>query len=239
NDGGQYHPWPHHNGAVPDPAEWQKGRQLYDIADILAFEDRGTYLYVAGDCTRAYSPKKLTYFTRQIVFLRPGTFVIFDRVNSKEPSFKKTWLLQALKIPAGTPPNLIVTNGNGRLFIQTLLPSNPEVRLVTGANLYSYGGKTYPPAKDTGPAPQCRVEVSPSQQAAVDYFLHVLTATDANTTSVERAVAQVQDKEITVTLGKTKITFTKAQVGGGIETAGSRSSFVSKIVAGPAYSPRD
>ena len=32
--------------------------------------------------TRAYSPKKLDCFTRQIVFARPGTFVIFDRVVS-------------------------------------------------------------------------------------------------------------------------------------------------------------
>ncbi|MBA7668226.1 hypothetical protein ES703_76335 [subsurface metagenome] len=90
NDGGQAHAWPHHNGAVTDPAEWHKRRELYDIADILAFEDVGSYMYVAADCTRAYSPKKLAYFTRQIVFLRPGTFIIFDRVSSKNPPFKKT-----------------------------------------------------------------------------------------------------------------------------------------------------
>ena len=102
--------------------------ELYDIADMLAFEDRGDYVYVAGDCTRAYSPKKLEYFTRQIVFLRPGTFVIFDRVVSPEPEFKKTWLLQAMKRPEGTPPNLVITNGKGRLFVQTLLPRDAEVQ---------------------------------------------------------------------------------------------------------------
>ena len=231
NDGGQWHPWPHHNGAVLDPAEWQRGSQLYDIADILAFEDQGTYLYVAGDCTPAYSPKKLAYFTRQIVFLRPGTFVIFDRVSSKDPDFKKTWLLQAMKVPNQADQNLVVTNGNGRLFIQTILPSNPAVKLVSGANLYSYGGKTYPPERDTGPAPQCRIEISPSQQTTADYFLHVLTATDANTTSVEKAVAQVQSDKVTVTVGNARITFTTAQVGGWIEIAGSRSKFADKIVA--------
>jgi len=45
NDGGQAHNWPHHNGAVTDPAQWHEGRDLYDIADILAFEDRGLYVY--------------------------------------------------------------------------------------------------------------------------------------------------------------------------------------------------
>ncbi|MHB9029028.1 MAG: heparinase II/III domain-containing protein, partial [Candidatus Latescibacterota bacterium] len=53
NDGGQAHPWPHHNGSVGDPQEWLRGKEMYDIADLLAFEDRGDYLYVAGDCARS------------------------------------------------------------------------------------------------------------------------------------------------------------------------------------------
>ena len=236
NDGGQSHAWPHHNGAVSDPAEWHKGRRLYDIADILAFEDRGSYMYVAADCTRAYSSKKLAYFTRQIVFLRPGTFIIFDRVSSKNPGYKKTWLLQAMKTPTGTAPNLIVTNGNGRLFIQTLLPHSPKVKLVTGPDLYSYGGKTYPPNRDTGPAPQCRIEISPSRKAAVDYFLHVLTATDAKIDSVEKAAAFLQGREVIVTIGRTKITFTTDEPAGQIEISGCQNKFANKVVAKPTSS---
>jgi hypothetical protein len=232
NDGGQAHDWPHHNGAVSDLDQWQKGRELYDIADILAFEDQGDYLYIAGDCTRAYSPKKLDYFTRQIVFLRPGTFVIFDRVKSKNPGFRKTWLLQAMKTPTESASHLIVTNGRGRLFIQTLLPPDPQVRLVTGSDLYSYGGKTYPPKRDTGPAPECRIEISPSEPASVsvDYFLHVLTATDADTVSVEQATAQIKDQEVSVTIGKTAITFMTAEVGGYIEISGRHARFADRIV---------
>ncbi|MBN1421672.1 MAG: heparinase II/III family protein, partial [Planctomycetes bacterium] len=84
NDGGQHHRWPHHNGAVVDPAQWKAGEKLYDIADLLAFEDRGAYLHVAGDCTRAYAPEKIERFVREIVFIRPGTFVILDRVRAKD-----------------------------------------------------------------------------------------------------------------------------------------------------------
>jgi hypothetical protein len=101
-----------------------------------------------------------------------------------------------MKVPAENPPYLVVTNGRGRLFVQTLLPGNPQVKLISGPDLYSYGGKTYPPEKDTGPAPQCRIEISPSQQAAVDYFLHVLTAADADTASVEKATAHVQIRKL-------------------------------------------
>ena len=186
NDGGQHHNWPHHNGAVSDAADWQRQARLYDIASLTAFEDRGDYLYVAGDCGRAYSTNKVEYFTRQIVFLRPGTFVIFDRVKSTLPEFKKTWLLQAMKPPVEQGSHLVVTHGKGRLFVQTLLPAQPEINLATGDNLYQYGGNNYPPRRQTGLAPECRIEVSPKQPSQADCFLHVLTATDANTATVPR-----------------------------------------------------
>jgi len=229
NDGGQAHDWPHHNGAVADA--WNKDRDLYDIADIVAFEDCGTHVYVAGDCTRAYSPKKLERFTRQIVFGRPGTFVIFDRIVSRDPEFKKTWLLQAMQRPQESPPGLVVTNGGGRLFVQTLLPRDPQVKLCDGEELYSYDGNTYPPQRDTGPAPQCRVEISPSQPARVDYFLHVLTATDATVDSVRPAVLEETDGEVRVRVGKVTIAFDKSKAGGSIEIAGDRRPFPDGIVA--------
>ncbi len=69
---------------MSDVPDWEKQKNVNDIADLLAFEDQGAWLYVAGDCTRAYSSNKLDLFTRQIVFLRPNTFVIFDRVKAQE-----------------------------------------------------------------------------------------------------------------------------------------------------------
>jgi hypothetical protein len=220
NDGGQAHNWPHHNGAVTDPAQWHEGRDLYDIADLIVFDDQGAYVYVAGDCTRAYSGDKMGCFTRQIIFLRPSTFVIFDRVQSKNPGFKKTWLLQAMKTPTRTDKHLVITNGKGRLFVQTLLPHDPDVQIVSGQKLYQYGGRNYPPSRDTGPAPECRIEVSPSRQRAWDYFLHVLSATDNETQSVDMATMNVTDDEIEVSVGQTKITFTTMRIGGRIDLTG-------------------
>jgi len=232
NDGGQSHPWPHHNGAVQDSAEWEKGRELYDVADILAFEDQGAYLYVAGDCTRAYRPEKLTCFTRQIVFLRPGTFIVFDRVVSENPRFKKTWVLQTMKPPTRAGEHLVVANGNGRLFIQTLLPENPQVRLVSGPELYSCSGRLYPPERDTGPAPECRIEVSPSNAATADYFLHVLTA-DAAAASAAAATLETDDYHVTVVAGSTRVTFRTDEVGGDILINGSRRAITNTVSSTP------
>ena len=106
--------------------------------------------------------------------------------------------------------HLVVTNGKGRLFIQTILPPSSAVRLVSGEDLYSYGGKNYPPDRDTGPAPQCRIEISPSTPSSIDYFLHVLTAADSGTASIPSAHFNAGDAEVGVTVGRTVLTFQKA-----------------------------
>ncbi len=193
--------------------------------------------WAAGDCTRSYSPSKLAYFTRQIVFIRPGTFVIFDRVCSKDAKFKKTWLLQAMNAPTRSDEHLVVTNGKGRLFVQTLLPQDPAVKLVTGPDLYRYDGRSYPPDRETGPAPQCRVEISPAQQRATDYFLHILTATDANTSSIEEAMIEAQDPDIKLAIGNVRIIFTKAQVGGKIEISSHQKRFTNRIESSSLFLP--
>jgi hypothetical protein len=176
-------------------------------------------------------------FTRQIVFLRPNTFVIFDRVCSKDAGFKKTWLLQAMKVPTQTDKHLIITNGKGRLFVQTLLPEQPQVKLVSGPDLYSYGGLDYPPSRDTGPAPECRIEVSPSEPGTCDYFLHVLTAAGSEIASVEEAsmIRRGRGQDITVSVGAATIKFDLPGVGGSIEQSGQQRQFADTIV--PAVSP--
>ncbi|UCG46479.1 MAG: heparinase II/III family protein [Phycisphaerales bacterium] len=229
NDGGQHHNWPHHNGAVADPADWQKGRSLYDIADILAFEDRGSYLYLAADCTGAYSAKKLDSFIRQIVFIRPGTFVIFDRVAVKNASFKKTCLLQAAKPPARVGGRLAVTNAKGRLFIQSLLPESPLVEVISGKDLYKCDGKIYPPARDTGPAPEARIEISPPKQSAIDYFLNVLTATDTDTAAPDAATLLVRDAGVTVSLPGAQVIFSAGLPGGSITILGLQNRLTDRI----------
>jgi hypothetical protein len=234
NDGGQHHDWPHHNGAAVDADDWQRQKHLFDIGDILAFEDRGTHLYIAADATRAYSPEKLALFTRQIVYIRPGSFVIFDQVESRNPNLKKKWLLQAMKEPIEQDGARVITNGQSRLFVQTLLPENPRIESVGGRDLYRYGGTSYEPTNDTGPAPEYRVEVSPAKPSTTDLFLHLLTATDADTRSVPEAEWSRTEEEITVNIGAAKVTFAADRTGGRIEIAGKRIDLTDTVQTQPA-----
>ena len=213
NDGGQSHSWPHHNGAVVDADAWNRNSELYDIGDIVSMEEHGEYLYIASNCAHAYAAEKLELFTRQILFIRPNTIIIFDRVKSKNAQYKKTFLLQAIKPPAQEDSNWVITNGKGRLFIQTLLPHNAVTTLHKGSDLYRYGGKEYSPSRDSGPAPECRIEISPNQPAQTDYFLHVFTAADSTQQSILKGSMTETDKDVSLLLGGNKITFTKNELG--------------------------
>jgi len=94
-------------------------------------------------------------------------------VKSTDPQFRKTFLLQAMKRPALSDKQLVITNGKGRLFVQTLLPEEAAVKQFSGAELYRMTGATTRRTTKTGPAPECRVEISPPRARAVNYFLHV------------------------------------------------------------------
>ncbi|MCL2640569.1 MAG: hypothetical protein FWD53_06975, partial [Phycisphaerales bacterium] len=196
-------------GAVLDAPAWLKNRDILERGTITAFQDHGSHLYTAGDYTKSYSPKKAKQVTRQIVYIRPGTFIIFDRIESTNPAFKKKFILHPMTIPEKQGNHWIVTNGNGkeggRLFIQTLAPSAHAVELFHGEKLYTYSnGKKFTPNHDFNLAPECRMEITATNPETFTYFLHVLTATDATVDSVPLAIAKREGNEMIVEVeGKT------------------------------------
>ncbi|HLA39432.1 MAG TPA: dockerin type I repeat-containing protein, partial [Candidatus Glassbacteria bacterium] len=87
-------------------------------------------------------------------------------------------------------------------------------------SLYTYGSRNYPPQFDTGPAPECRVAISPLSYTTEDLFLNVLTATDSSVASVESATTATSGDSVRVKVGRWSVTFTKSQVGFAIESEG-------------------
>ncbi|HYE06504.1 MAG TPA: heparinase II/III family protein [Planctomycetota bacterium] len=226
NDGGQAWPWVgtpfRHNGVAIDLAMWRANPELGDIAEVLAYQDEGAFLYLAGDCTRAYSPRKLARFTREIVFLRPGTFVMLDRVRSTDARLRKTWLLQTPSPPKQHDGWLVTTNGEGRLFTQALLPERRQVAAHSGPGLYRYGGRDHPPGRDSGPGADCRIEISPSEPALEDVFLNVLTATPAAQQDVPVARLRREDGALIVDIAGASVRFADVGLGGSVACGGRR-----------------
>jgi len=175
NDGGQRYDWPHHNGAANDAAQWHAQNPIWQTGEILMFNDDGKKVFIKADCTKAYS-SKVESFIREIIFERPGTFYIKDTLKVKDPSFKVIWNLQAMKVPEKTDDGKLTwSNGAARIVLQTLNPEKSIVELFHGDNLYVIDGVNYPPSRDTGPAPECRVEITPAERGTEYVFVNVLT----------------------------------------------------------------
>ncbi len=155
---------------------------LFETGDITAFEYAPdySYAYVSGDATMSYNNPRYCYwyrnrktgksrknkpkidlFTRSMVYLR-GTddLVIFDRVQSLDPSWRKAWLVHFQGRPevvngrllkAEVPGHIEDFTGDivrmtwgdgvlkppnpddpGRLFIRTFLPKDHSVRRIGG-----------------------------------------------------------------------------------------------------------
>ena len=102
-------------------------------------------------------------------------------------------------------------------------------RLAAGSDLYRYDGQTFPPRRDTGPAPACRVEVSPTPDRRIDLFLHVLTATDSSFTTVPVGELSLPDGSVVLTLGEITVSFSVREVGGHIAVDGSRRRLADKV----------
>lgn len=216
NDGGQNKIW---EWPVATLDEWKARREQFERGDIIAYENQPQFMFVAGDCTRAYAPSKLRSWVRQIVFLRPHTFIIFDRVISTQPQYQKTWLLHSRNEPALQNQALqnqtaTITNGTGKLTVQTLLPEGARVRTVRD---YAYGGQTFDEEKSglSETANLWRMEVSPTGARNEDIFLHVLSTED----KPQPARLVRQGNHVGARIGGTTIFF-DGPIGGTLTLAG-------------------
>jgi len=145
NDGGQRMDSSRFWNTLRGQADWEKTRDLWDVGQIRFVDSvdgngKNAYQYAVGDATRAYSPHKLRLFLRQLLYFPAmDVLMVFDRVVSTDPSFRKTWLLHAVNTPwvAGTAApssngeeifanasQFRLQEGEGEMLVHTLLPKN-------------------------------------------------------------------------------------------------------------------
>ena len=163
-------------------------------AKILAFETGDDFTYIASDATACYG-EKCKEAVRQFIYVYPDYFIVYDRVTSSDPSYKKQWLLHTQHEPVVKDKVTKADALHARLFCQTLLPESASIVKVGGP------GKEFwvrdrnfeinptvmerymKSAESKGRGPYVgawRIEVQPSVETAADRFLNVLTATDVD-----------------------------------------------------------
>lgn len=200
NDGGQRLP----NGrAEPrELADLLAPEKGYRTGRVLAHgfgpdAQQPAYTLLQGDLTAAYSGK-VKAVQRSFVFLNlgdarvPAALIVFDRVVSTDPAFRKFWLLHTLEEPRlqGARATVDRTAGSarGRLELDVVLPAGDNAVCATvGGPGHEYWvfGQNF--ANDVDPARRARsaletgdwrIEVSPRRAAAEDLFLTVMQTTD-------------------------------------------------------------
>jgi heparin/heparan-sulfate lyase len=197
NDGGQRFP----NEGRDHPRDLEELLSNdYRMAEVTAHEfgpDAITpeYSYIAGDITKAYT-SKVSKVTRSMVTLNTGdatypcVLVVFDRVASADPSFKKTWLLHTIQEPMIERRTVSVVRDEGdyggKLVAESLLPEEASITKVGGPGWEfwvesagtNYRQRLERPGVEAG---AWRIKVSPAAPARADEFLHVLTVMDEDT----------------------------------------------------------
>jgi hypothetical protein len=164
NDGGQRMDSSRYWNTIRSREDWSRTRDLWDLGTMRVIDYvPGQYHYALGDASRAYSPKKLRTFTRELAYI-PGNnlLFVFDRVTSANPSFRKAWLLHGVNQPgidqeSGNAASgaqdfrqaktFRFSEGRGELLAHCLLPKERVLTRRGGS-----GHEFYAPGDDRGGA---------------------------------------------------------------------------------------
>ena len=179
---------------------------------VKGFETNEHFVYIAGDATDCYRqgpcpkgrplgshdtnpptaanpdlPDKAELVARQFVFLPPHHFVIFDRVKSTSADYRKDWLIHTANEPIIKDKTIKAEHNEGRMFCQTLLPSDAKITAIGGEGKEFYAGgenwslngpTQYLTQENRELMGQWRVEVTPASKNKYDTFLHVIQVGD-------------------------------------------------------------
>ena len=120
----------------------------------------------------------------------PAALIVFDKVVASNPDFRKYWLIHSMEEPQIGGNQITIVRSEhgeqGKLIDNVLLPEmdNASVTAVGGPGKEFWGfGENYPNAPRwddmrSVEAGAWRVEVSPREPSAVDYFLNVIQVMD-------------------------------------------------------------
>jgi hypothetical protein len=124
------------------------GRRL-ECGNILFHRNAGAWAAVAGRFDQAYDCPALASLVRQVLFIRPGTVVVVDRLRAAEgqrlPPVQ--WLLQVPAEPEVDGPAVTAANGASWIRCRAVHPSAPAPQVEptpvrTHRVAYAYpGGK--------------------------------------------------------------------------------------------------
>lgn len=216
--------------------------------------------YVSGKCSMAavshgsdytYASMKMTpvynghpsvaKHEREFIFIRPSTFVVFDRVVAKSTSTKRVWSLNLPKAPASISGDRLTFVGekSNRMDVHRVAPSGLSYQ-VTPFEFASTDLDTNCCTAAT------HIDVVDSSASTTTYFLHVIgTGGNATSSSVASTTSSpatgMTGTQINLTDGRVvTVRFNNATTGGTIEIRNASGSVTrSESLATTVTAPSD
>jgi hypothetical protein len=164
--------------------------QAYGTPGVVvnAQESTGSYVYLYGDYHVAYSTDDspgtggpVSELTRQLVYLRPGYVIVYDRVTTLRAGYVKQLRWDFLRGPIVTGNAFVETVGGSKLFGDTFSTAG----LTTASAVRRFGPAPNPLAfgqvitQNATPQTSIRYvtafEIAPSTTAAMDSTRHILS----------------------------------------------------------------
>ncbi|MDY0131707.1 MAG: hypothetical protein RBR53_03470 [Desulforegulaceae bacterium] len=129
----------------------------YQGGKILDFKnDNEDYVYILSDLTNAYSKEKAESAIRELVYLiKEDVLVVHDIVESVKKNYVKKWLLHSWSKPETINETIVkgsytngiletfdkkleIKNGDGKLYIEAILPEKSLIRKIGGPDYRFY-----------------------------------------------------------------------------------------------------
>ena len=186
--------------------------------NLLALADNAQFTYAVADVTPIYNGNAaVTKVQREFLFIRPSTFVVFDRVVTGTNT-SKIWTLNLPGTPSLSGNLISYVNGANRLDVRRVAPTNLTSTL---------SGR--------------RVEVADSA-AGQSLFLNVLGTNGSVTNAVAANGTDQTGAQITLSDGRTAtVRFSNSGTGGTLElpafngAAAFSGSLPTTVVAPPLF----
>ena len=212
-----------------------------------------TYAYIAGNIAAAYDSSVANEVTRRMLTVYdtendqvPMFFFVFDNINAKNSTFKKTFLLHTVTEPTVDGNTVTVVNGDGKLVLQNVIGNNVTITrrggdgqnyLVNRNGANNYVQLNSPDTKDDGY--WGRVEISPATGNAVDQLLNVMYVCDNGVNPVGMTATGFSTNEVKgAVIGNTVAVFVTSSTRRSTEFSftatgsGTKNYYVSGVAAG-------
>ncbi len=192
----------------------------YDTGSLVRVSDQGGITYLRADITGAYNSTvyttpenraKVSAVYRELVYWRPDTVFVFDRVVSTYPSYTPLVVFHFQTEP--TPSGLFYGSlvGESAIYMQNLLPDS-HVTMVAG---YQVAGQVVDkswgePVEnnfESDPYGYFRLEIAPAHPNLENWFLTVFVAQDADQSPPPSGVLVESDTMRGVAMGTMQAMF--------------------------------